>query len=258
MEPKVGLALGSGGLRGLAHVGVLRILEQERIPVSYLAGCSIGSLVGALYSSGHDANTIYKLATHLKRRHWLDFVVPRMGVIAGERVLETTQLLTQRKQFKDLRIPLSIIATNLRTGQEVVFNDGDVAAAVRASISVPGVFVPFQLGDDLYVDGAVTNPTPIDTVRKMGADVVIAVDLALKGVPSPIANLLDVMIQSIDIMEKQMFNHRQDLCDILIQPAVGHISPSSFDSIDECVALGEKAALDMMPQIKECLQSFST
>ena len=256
MEPKIGLALGSGGLRGLAHVGVLKVFERENIPIHYIAGSSIGSLIGALYSAGLRPDMIHKLAIQLKRRHWLDFVVSQKGMIAGERVLEITRLLTQKKQFQDLRIPLAVIATNLRNGEEVVIKEGDVAIAVRASVSVPGVFVPFLWGDSLFVDGAVTNPTPIDTVHKMGADLVIAVDLSHKGVPSPITNLLDVMVESINIMQQQMLNYRQEKCSILIQPDVGHDSPSSFQSIDECVELGEKAAYELLPQITELIACY--
>lgn len=253
MRPKVGLALGAGGLRGIAHVGVLRVLENACIPIDYIAGCSIGSLIGALYCAGLDTETIYKLATHLKRRHWLDFVMPKMGIIAGDRLLETVRLLTKQKQFHDLQIPLSVIATNLGTGQETVFTKGDVAQAVRASVSVPGVFIPYKIGETLYVDGAVINSTPVDVARNMGADIVIAVDLAIKGAESPITNLFDVMIQSINIMERQIFSHRQGQCDVLIQPEVGHLSPSSFEAMDECVAFGEQAATESLPLIKQLL-----
>lgn len=253
MRPKIGLALGAGGLRGLAHIGVLRVLEREKIPIDYIAGCSIGSLIGALYCAGLDSETIYKLAKHLKRRHWLDFVIPKMGIISGDRVLAMIRFLTKQKQFEELTIPLSVIATDLGNGREVVFNEGDVATAVRASVSVPGVFVPYQLGEILYVDGAVLNPTPIDIARKMGADIVIAVDLAHKGETGTITNLFDVIIQAINIMERQMFNQRQEECDILIRPKVAHLSPSSFESIDECVALGEQAAEEFLPEIKRFL-----
>lgn len=258
MRPKIGLALGAGGLRGLAHIGVLRVLERENIPIDYIAGCSIGSLIGALYCAGLDAETIYKLAKHLKRRHWIDFVIPKMGIISGDRVLAMLRLLTKQKKFEDLSIPLSVIATDLGNGREVVFNEGDVATAVRASVSVPGVFVPYQLGEILYVDGAVLNPTPIDVARKMGSDYVIAVDLAHKGETGTITNLFDVIIQAINIMERQMFNQRQEECDVLLRPKVAHLSPSSFDSIDECVALGEQAAEESLPEIKRILDDSLT
>jgi NTE family protein len=253
-QPTVGLALGSGGLRGLAHIGVLRVLEQENIPVNYLAGCSIGSLIGSLYAAGLDSDTIYKLAKNLKRRHWFDFVIPKMGLIGGDRTLATLQLLTQRKQFADLAIPLAVVATDLSTGQEVVFRDGEVASAVRASISVPGVFTPYSIGGRLFVDGAVVNPTPMDVVHGMGADIVIAVDLVPNGGDiAAITNIFDVLIQTIDIVERQLFRQREHYCDLLIKPDVGHISPSSFEALDECVGLGVQAMETALPELRRLL-----
>lgn len=255
MRPKIGLVLGSGGLRGLAHVGVLKVLERENIPIDYIAGCSIGALIGALYCSGHSPETILKLAQNLKRRHWLDFVVPKMGIFSGDKILETTRLLTQKKSFADLRIPLAIVATDINQGREIVFDQGDLAKAVRASVSVPGVFVPFQWDDMLLVDGAVVNSTPIDVVRKMGADVVIAVDLAHAATVYKITNMFDVILQSIDIMERELFKHRQQPCSVLIRPEISHIAPSSFESISECAELGEVAAAAAVVEIKKILET---
>ncbi|WP_371371313.1 patatin-like phospholipase family protein [Sporomusa aerivorans] len=253
MLPKVGLALGSGGLRGIAHIGVLRVLERHNISVDFIAGCSIGSLIGALYAAGLDPETILKLAKNLKRRHWLDFVIPQMGIISGEKALATIRLLTGQRNFAELKIPLAIVATELHSGQEVIFTEGDIASAVRASISVPGVFIPFPIQDKLFVDGAVVNPTPIDTARNMGADIVIAVDLAHAGTVGSISNMFDVIIQSIDIMERELCKHRQHHCDVLIQPDVNKFSPSSFDTMDECVLAGEVAAEAVIPELKELL-----
>lgn len=256
MQPKIGLALGSGGLRGLAHVGILKVLERENIPINCVAGCSIGSLIGALYCSGLNADTILKLAKNLKRRHWLDFIIPKLGIISGERILEMVKLLTQQKTFAELAIPLAVVATELNHGKEVVFTEGDVAKAVRASVSVPGIFVPYQLDDMLLVDGAVLNSTPIDVVRKMGADIVIAVDIAHAASIGNITNMFDVIIQSIDIMEREIFKKHHSHCDVLIRPDVAHISPSSFEQIDECVGIGEQAAQDVLANIKELIQAW--
>ncbi|SMC67304.1 patatin-like phospholipase family protein [Sporomusa malonica] len=255
MRPKVGLALGSGGLRGIAHIGVLKVLEKYSIPVDCIAGCSIGSLIGALYAAGLDSETMLKLAKNLKKRHWLDFVIPQMGIVSGERALATIRLLTRQKTFEQLKLPLAVVATELSTGREVVFTEGDVAKAVRASISVPGVFIPFAIDDRLFVDGAVLNPTPIDTARNMGADIVIAVDLAHAGTVGSVRNIFDVIIQSIDIMERELCKHRQHHCDFLIQPDVGNISPSSFEMMDECALAGEIAAEAVIPEIKKLLAS---
>lgn len=253
MSPKVGLALGSGGLRGIAHIGVLRVLERERIPVDFIAGCSIGSIVGALYAAGLDSETLYKLAKNLKRRHWLDFIIPKMGLVAGDRALEMFRLLTQRKHFDQLNIPLAIVATELTKGTEMIFTEGEVASAIRASISVPGVFTPFPINDMLFVDGAVLNPTPTDIVYNMGADIVLAVDLVPAGAVSNITNLFDVIIQSIDVMERELFKNRLHYCDVLIKPDVAHISPSSFNQVEECVELGEKAMEAALPEVRRLL-----
>lgn len=255
MRPKIGLALGSGGLRGIAHIGVLKVLEKNNIPIDYIAGCSIGSLIGALYAAGLDPETMLKLAKSLKKRHWLDFVIPQMGIVSGERALATIRLLTKQKQFSDLEIPLAVVATELNSGREIVFTEGDIAKAVRASISVPGVFIPFAIDNVLFVDGAVVNPTPIDTARGMGADIVIAVDLAHAGTVCNISNMFDVIIQSIDIMERELCKHRQHHCDIMIQPDVGNFSPSSFDAMDKCALAGEVAAEAAIPEIKKLLFS---
>ncbi|MCX7781116.1 MAG: patatin-like phospholipase family protein [Negativicutes bacterium] len=253
MRSKVALALGSGGLRGLAHVGVLKVLEREKIPVDYVAGCSMGALIGALYCAGLDPDTIHKIAKNLKRRHWLDFVIPKMGIISGQRAHDMIKLLTRQKTFPELKVPLAVVATELCHGKEVIFTEGSVADAVRASISVPGIFLPFTVNDMMLIDGAVVNPTPTDIARRMGGEIVIGVDLAHAGIICNITNVFDVIIQSIDIMEREIFKHRNHDCDILIQPDVAHISPSSFDAIDECVAIGERAAEDALPMLRRLL-----
>jgi len=215
-------------------------------------------MIGALYCAGQQPDTILKLARHLKRNYWLDFIIPKMGIVSGEKVLQVMRLLTQQKSFADLKTPLAVVATEINHGKEVVFTEGDLAKAVRASISVPGIFVPYQWDDMLLVDGAVLNPTPIDVVRKMGADIVIGVDLAYASTVSSITNMFDVIIQSIDIMERELSKHRQPHCDVLIRPEISHISPSSFESIEECVALGEAAAELVVGEIRRLLEGESS
>jgi NTE family protein len=186
----------------------------------------------------------------------MDFIISKMGIISGDKVLEVISLLTKQKSFAQLDIPLAVVATEINQGREIVFTEGNVAVAVRASISVPGFFVPFRLGEMVLVDGAVLNPTPIDVVKNMGADVTIAVDLAHAGVVCDITNIFDVIIQSIDIMERELFKYRQQTWDILIRPDVAHIQPSSFDHMDECVQLGEQATKSVLLQIKRLINNF--
>lgn len=254
MQLKVALALGSGGLRGLAHIGVLKALTRYGIHVDYVAGCSIGALIGSLYCAGLEPDTIHKIAVTLKRRHWLDFVIPKQGLIAGDRALEMLRLLTRGKAFADLDIPFAAVATDLCQGNEIVFREGDVASAVRASISVPGIFQPFKMKELTLIDGAVVNPTPVDIARLMGGDIVLGVDLVHAGSVCNFDNIFDVILQSIDIVERQLVKQRQTDCDVLIQPEVAQFSPSSFDKIDECIEAGEKATEAVIPQIKALLE----
>ena len=178
MQPKIAVVLGSGGLRGISQVGVLKVLEDENIKIDHIVGCSMGSLIGALYCCGHTTDNILKLAMNLKREHWFDIKIGKMGLCSGEQALTIMKLLTQKRKFSETDISLSIVAADLNAGEEVVFSEGSVAEAVRASISIPGVFMPYQKGEMLLVDGAVVNPTPIDIAFNNGADIVIAVDLS--------------------------------------------------------------------------------
>lgn len=251
----VSLVLGSGGLRGLTHIGVLKVFERENIPINMIAGCSIGSLIGALYASGLQPEQMEKLAKNLQRRHWIDFIVPKNGLVAGQRVLEMMRLLTKNREFDQLDISFAVVATDLCKGQEVIFDKGSVAEAVRASISVPGIFVPYSINGTYYVDGAVVNPTPIDIARKRGGGTVVAVDLASVGTVCNITNMFDVILMSVDIMERELLKHRLIHSDLLIQPKVGHILPSDFGKVEELIALGEEAAYEAVPEIHALLKA---
>ena len=250
MARKIGLALGSGGLRGIAHIGVLSVLEKEGVPIDLVAGSSIGSLIGALHCNGLAAADIYKLAQAMGSRHWLDMTMPKMGLFAGDKIVQVLRVLTQRKEFADLETPLAVVATDLRAGREVVFQSGSVAEAVRASVSVPGIFVPYEHNGMRLVDGAVLNPTPVDVVRAMGADVVIAVDLAHAGLVNEVRNIFDVIISSIDLMAQELFRFKQPACEVLIRPAVANVSPASFQSMEDAFAAGVQAAEAALPELR--------
>lgn len=252
---KIGLALGSGGLRGMAHLGVLQVLEERGIAVDFVAGCSIGSLIGALYCSGHSTDMLIKLAKEIKARHILDFIVPKMGIFSGDKILELMNLLTKRCEFHQLKIPLHIVAADLNKGECVVLKSGLVSRAVRASISVPGVFVPYELNGRVLIDGAVLDPTPTDVAFAMGADVVVAVDLSQPVTDFPLNTMFDIIIKSIDIMENELIKHKHsDENVLLLRPDVAHIPPSSFAYIDESIALGRDAAEKMLPDLYKLLR----
>jgi len=175
---KIGLVLGSGSARGFAHIGVLLVLDKYGIKPDYIAGTSIGAAIGALYCSGMSPEYMRRLAITTEWQDLLDFTVPKTGMIEGNNIEEYIQALTNNNKFSELRIPLSVIATDIRHAQKVVFTEGNVARAVRASISIPGVFSPVLIDSRELVDGGLVDPIPVDVVRKMGADIIIAVDIS--------------------------------------------------------------------------------
>lgn len=176
-KPKIGLALGAGGARGLVHIGVLKVLHQNKIYPDYLAGTSMGAVIAALYAAGKTPAEIEELAKTTDWKKIVDFTVPKTGLLQGDIIEKHLRKLVENKKFYQLQTPLQIVAYNLTKNEKVIFSKGDVAKAVRASISIPGIFAPTIIGRDQYVDGMIADPTPFDVVTEMGADIVIAVDL---------------------------------------------------------------------------------
>jgi len=175
----IGLALGSGSARGWAHIGVIEALEENGIPIDFIAGSSIGAFVGAVYAAG-DIKSLRDFALSMNWRmvlSYFDVVFPKSGFLDGKRVHDLFSMHTQARTFDDFRIPVKMIATDLNTGGQVILDSGNIIESIRASVSVPGVFTPVRRGKMLLVDGGLVNPIPVDVVRSMGAQVVIAVDL---------------------------------------------------------------------------------
>ncbi len=177
---KLGLAFGAGGAKGLIHIGVLKALHKHKIYPDYIAGTSMGSVIGAVYAIGHLPEEIAELAKTTDWKSIVDFTMPKHGLIRGQLAMQRIRRLTHNKDFSELNVPLKVIAYDLSKKRRVVFSKGNVAEAVRASISIPGIFPPFRIDGSYYVDGAVAAPTPFETVKEMGAEVVIAVDLYTK------------------------------------------------------------------------------
>lgn len=178
-QKKLGLALGSGGARGLAHIGVIQALNEEGIEVDCLAGTSIGALIAASHAS-NSIETLHQFAVNLNWKvmtSYFDFVFPQKGLLQGDKIIELISKLLPIEQFDDLHIPTTVIATNIRTGEEVDLKDGNLIEAVRASVSLPGILTPHNIDGEYLVDGGIVNPVPVDVVRRMGADVVLAIDL---------------------------------------------------------------------------------
>ncbi|MCA1023388.1 patatin family protein [Halobacillus litoralis] len=257
-KPVVGLALGSGGARGFAHLGVIKVLHDHDIPVDMVAGSSMGALVGSFFAAGQSIEDMYKLALTFKRKYYLDFTVPKMGFVLGRRIKEYIRLFTFGKNIEDFNIPLSIVATDLYAGEKKVFTTGPACDAVRASIAIPGIFVPEKINNRLYVDGGVIDRVPVSVAKKMGADFIIAVDCAHFDSDPNIHSIYDVITQSIDIMQDELVNAIgvSSDADVMIKPDVAAYSSRAFTNLEDIVKAGEKAAEDRIEEIKEKLAAW--
>ncbi|TCN25729.1 patatin-like phospholipase family protein [Mesobacillus foraminis] len=255
-RPKIGLALGSGGARGFAHLGVIKVLRDEGIPIDMIAGSSMGAMVGCFYGAGLDVDRLYKLSRAFKRKYYLDFTVPKMGFIAGKRVKELIRIFTHGKEIQELDIPVAVVATDLVSGEKVVFKDGPIANAVRASIAIPGIFTPEKLGGRLLIDGGVIDRIPVSVVKEMGADIVIAVDVSHVKTNAEITSIFDVIMQSIDIMQMELVATREIASDIMIKPRVEMYSSRAFTNIDDIIANGEKETVKQIGKIKQVIEQW--
>ncbi|MEH7502445.1 patatin-like phospholipase family protein [Neobacillus drentensis] len=255
-HPKIGLALGSGGARGFAHLGVIKALIDAGIPIHLIAGSSMGALVASFYGAGIDMDRLYKLSTAFKRKYFLDFTVPKMGFISGKKVKEFIKVFTHGKNIEELSIPIGIVATDLLTGEKVVFQTGSVADAVRASISIPGIFVPEKYNGRILVDGGVSDRVPVSVAKEMGADIVIAVDVSRVKRNAEITSIYDVIMQSIDIMQAEIINNREIAASVMIRPPVEIYSSRAFTNIDEIINLGEEEAKKHIKQIQTVIEQW--
>jgi NTE family protein len=255
-KPKIGLALGSGGARGFAHVGVIKALRDAEIPIDYIAGSSMGALVGAFYGAGMDIEQLYKLAAAFRRKYYLDFTVPKMGFIQGHKAKELIRIFTKDKKIEELDPPVAIVATDLMNGEKVVFKKGSVVDAVRASISIPGIFVPEKIDGRMFVDGGVVDRVPISVAKEMGADIVIAVDVSYYQSNAEIASIFDVIMQSIDIMQNELARFSEFNSDIMVKPNVMQFSSRAFRDIQEIMNIGEQETAKRIPEIKKVIEDW--
>jgi NTE family protein len=255
-EPKIGLALGSGGARGFAHLGVIKVLIDEGISINMIAGSSMGALMGALYAAGSDIERLSKLSRLFKRKYYLDFTVPKMGFISGKKAKELIRVFTYGKNLEELDIPVAVVATDIKTGEKVVFKEGPIADAVRASISIPGIFVPEKVGGRLLVDGGVIDRVPVSVVREMGADIIIAVDVARVKHDQEITSIYDVIMQSLDILQMELVESRKIASDVMIRPHVEQYNSKSFTNIPDIITIGEEEARNNVTRIKESIENW--
>lgn len=264
-KPKIGLALGSGGARGWAHVGVIQALQELGIKPSYISGTSIGALVGAVYACGHfDALVKLKDTLDWKKaaQLFMELNLPTSGLISGKRIIDLLQQddLIGKATFDDLQIPLQVIATDLKQEKAITLSKGSVLNAVRASISIPGIFTPIAYEDGWLIDGGLTNPLPIEACREMGADYIIAVDINLRSrhvtkSSEKMPSIFEVLTRTVRLAEnaitqRTLFSAAPDL---VIQPVVGQISTLDFQRSKIAIAEGERAVKAHAAELKGLL-----
>lgn len=258
-KPRIALVLGGGAARGFAHVGVIRTLEQEKIPIDLLVGTSVGSLIGAIYA--HDANSfeLEWTAFSLEKSDLLDYTLlsSSMGPVKGDRLEEFVKAKVPVANIEDLRIPFAAVATDLNYGKRVVLDRGPLARAIRASCSIPGVFQPVSHQGKLLVDGGVVDNIPIDVARERGADIVIAVDISENVVNTNITNLVDVTLQAVNIMFKESMSQKKLAADVLITPDVGNVAMMDFTQKKRCMQAGIDATRRAIPAIRKAIDDWT-
>lgn len=217
-RPVVALVLGSGGARGYAHIGVIEVLEQHGIRPDLIVGTSAGSIVGSIYASGKSAAELREIALKLKANDVRDVSVSLKGFFDGKKVEDYVNEQVQNTPLHRLKIPMYVVATELKEGTKTVFNYGNTGQAVRASASIPSMFVPIKIGHNEYVDGGLVSPVPVQVARDLGADIVIAVDILEQPVHTETTNVWGLFNQNINIMQGRLAEEELKYADIVIQP----------------------------------------
>jgi NTE family protein len=249
-RPLIGLALGGGFARGIAHIGVLRVFERYGIPVDLIAGVSAGAIVAAAYASGAALDELAETACRMKLSDFARWRVSRMALATTDRMTTFLTRLLKRHRFEEMKIPLCAVATDLVRGTPVIFCDrGDVIAPVRSSCAYPGLFHPVQYEGSYLVDGAFSMEMPAEPLRRMRATRVIAVHLTVRAWPAGPKNMLDVITRCFGILHSRTEPGWREICDLVIEPEV-NVEWNAFDCTRRLIAAGEEAALAALPRIR--------
>ena len=257
LRPKVGLALGGGFARGIAHVGVLRALEAAEIPIDVITGTSVGALVATAYAGGTSLSQMADQAIETRFRDFGRWTLSRLGMASNERLEEFLYRLTSARNFSHLKIPLAIVATDLISGKTVHFTEGSLGPALRASCAYPGLFLPVEIKGQCLVDGFLTEQVPAVAARALGAEVVIAVHLEPGLLDSPPRSMIEVISRSFSIIQSNSTQPWREACDILIEPEVHHILWDEFMKSPQLIAAGESAAHVAIPKIRAVIDAFT-
>lgn len=255
-KPVIALALGGGGAKGFAHIGVIKMLESHGIKPSIVTGTSAGSFVGSIYASGKTPFQLQEIALKLEEAEIRDLTISSQGFITGQKLQDFVNKQVGNKPIQNFPIRFAAVATQLDNGKKVAFNRGNAGQAVRASCSIPNVFIPATIAGVRYVDGGLVSPIPVKTARDMGADIVIAVDISARPDGKKATGLLGLLDQTINIMGQQSINQELRQADVVITPAVGHLGTMDLSARHQSILEGEKATQKQLAHITQIIQQF--
>ena len=254
-SPKFGLALGGGAARGFAHVGVIQVLEEAGIKPDFVVGTSAGSLVAAFYASGKNGAQLQQLSETMDEATITDWTIPLMGrgMMRGDALARYVNNKTGNQKIEDLPMPLGVVATDLHTGQGVLFQRGDLGTAVRASSSVPSVFEPVKIGTREFVDGGLVSPVPVRFARQMGAEFVLAVDISSTPENAKTGDMFQILMQTFTIMGKSINTFELREADVVVRPALGTVGSAEFSARRKSIEAGRASMLAALPKVRAAL-----
>jgi len=254
--PKIGLVLGGGAARGFAHIGVIQVLEEAGIRPSLVVGTSAGSVVAAFYASGKTGAQMQRIAETMEEATFADWTLPLFsrGVLRGEALARYVGVQVNGRLIENMSLPLGIVATDLNSGQGMLFQRGDTATAVRASSAVPALFQPVRIAGRDYVDGGLVAPVPVRYARQMGAELVVAVDISDAPESNAASDTLQILLQTFSIMSKSINNFELRQADVVVRPALASFASSDFGARRGAIEAGRSAMQAVLPQLRAALQ----
>jgi len=259
IPPRIGLALGGGAARGFAHVGVIQVLEEAGIRPDLVTGTSAGSLVAAIYAGGKTGAQMQKVADTMEEGTIADWTLPlfNRGVLRGEALAQYVNAQVGSRTIEGLPMPLGVVATDLNSGVATLFQRGDTGTAVRASSAVPGVFMPVKISGHEYVDGGLVSPVPVLAARKMGAELVIAVDISSPPEGNLAGSTLEILLQTFAIMAKSINSWELKDADIVVRPQLQGVTSADFSARKRSIEAGRQAMLQLLPQLRAAIAAKS-
>ncbi|CAG4882431.1 NTE family protein [Georgfuchsia toluolica] len=254
--PRIALALGGGAARGFAHIGVIKALEAQGIQLDIIACTSAGAAVGALYAAGNNGFELQMIALQMQESEVSDWSLPDRGIFKGDALQNFINRAVNNRSLEKLKRQIGVVATDLHSGEMIVFRTGNTGMAVRASSSVPGVFQPVSINGREYVDGGLVSPVPVRVARAMGADFVIAVDISAKPQYGKTESSIDVWLQSFAIMQQSVSRNELGEANVVVRPSLPDIKRTDFQDRNIAILAGEQAVAAILPELKAKLQAL--